>query len=171
MVELKSISKAAIPPALAKAEKYRLLNDPQNAESICRDVLRTEFENQDALIMLLLSLTDQFGRKLRVGVQHAQEVLPRLGNEYQRAYYGGVICERWSKAQFDQGAPGYAVYEWFSRALDHYEKAEKLSPPGNDDAKLRWNAVARIMKRHEQIKPKPQDVSIEAGFEDEVPFR
>ena len=171
MVELKSISKAAIPAALAKAEKYRLLSDPQNAESICRDVLRTDSENQEALVILTLALTDQFGRKLRVAVHHAQEVLPRLTNEYQQVYYGGVICERWAKAQFDQGTPGYAVYEWFSQALALYENAEKISPPGNEDARLRWNAVARIMKRHEQIKPKPQDVSIEAGFEDEVPFR
>ena len=171
MIELKSISKDAIPAALAKAEKYRLLNDPQNAESICRDVLRTEPENQEALVIAVLAMTDQFGKKLRVAVHHAQELLPRLASEYHKAYYGGVICERWAKAQFDQGAPGYAVFEWFSQALALFEQAEKLAPAGNEDARLRWNAVARIMKRHEQIRPKPQDVSIEAGFEDEVPFR
>jgi hypothetical protein len=171
MVELKSISKEAIPKALAKAEKYRLLNDPQDAESICRDVLRTDPENQAALVIVVLAMTDQFGKKLRVAVHHAQEVLPRLADEYRKAYYGGVICERWAKAQFDDGAPGYAVFEWFSQALALYEKAEKIAPSGNEDARLRWNAVARFMIRHEQIKPKPQDVSIEAGFEDEVPFR
>lgn len=171
MDELKAISKAAIPAALKMAERYRLLNDPQNAESICRDVLRTDAENQEALVGLLLALTDQFGKQMRVAVHHAQEVLPRLTGEFNRAYYAGVICERWAKSQLDQGAPGYAVYEWFTQAKTHYEKAEPVSPAGTDDAKLRWNAVSRIMKRNDQIKPKSQDVSIEAGFEDEVPFR
>ncbi len=171
MVELKAISKQAIPSALAKAQRYRLLNDPQNAESICRDVLRADSHNQEALVLLLLTLTDQFGKDLRVAVHHAQEVLPRIEDKYERTYHGGVICERWAKAQLARGAPGYAVYDWFCRALESYEQAQAGSPPGNDDAILRWNACARIMKRNEQIRPKPQDQSIEAGFEDEVPYR
>ncbi len=171
MAELKSIHPRAVPAALAKAERYRLLNDPQNTESICRDVLRVDPENQQALVLILLSLTDQFGKNLRVAVHHAQEVLPRLTDEYQRAYYEGVVCERWAKSLLEQGAPGFVVYEWFSRALQQFERAESLSPPDNDDAILRWNAVSRVLKRHEQIRPKPQDQSIEEGFEDEVPFR
>ncbi|MCZ6542173.1 MAG: hypothetical protein O6941_06675 [Planctomycetota bacterium] len=171
MVELKAISKQAIPSALDKAQRYRLLNDPQNAESICRDVLRADSNNQEALVLLLLTLTDQFGKDLRVAVHHAQEVLPRIEDKYERTYHGAVICERWAKAQLARGAPGYAVYEWFCRALDAYEQAQAGSPPGNDDAILRWNACARIMKRNEQIRSKPQDQSIEAGFEDEVPYR
>ncbi len=171
MVELKSIHKEAIPAALEKAERYRLLNDPQNAESICRDVLRVDSQNPEALVLLVLALTDQFGKNLRVAVNHAQEVLPRIRDEYRRTYHEGVICERWAKAQLEQGLPGYLVHDWFSRALERYEKAETLRPAGNDDAILRWNACARIMKRHDEIRPKPQDQSIEAGFEDEVPFR
>ena len=171
MAELKSISKQAIPKALAKAEKYRLLNDPRNSESICRDVLRADAENPEALVMLLLALTDQFGKNLRVAVYHAEEVLPRIRDEYARTYYEGVVCERWAKAQAEQGVPGYIVYDWLCRAMGLYEKATAISPPDNDDAILRWNACARIIKRNDQIKPKPQDQSIEAGFEDEVPFR
>ena len=44
-VELKRISQAALPAALAKAERYRLLNEPEQAESICRDVLAVEPKN------------------------------------------------------------------------------------------------------------------------------
>lgn len=171
MVDLKSIHPRAIPAALAKAERYRLLNDPQNTESICRDVLRVDPENQQALVLILLALTDQFGKNMRVSVNHAHEILPRLTDAYQRAYYEGVVCERWARSLLEQGAPGFALYEWFTRALAHFEHAEKLSPPDNDDAILRWNACARIMKRHGEIQPKPQDQSIEGGFEDEVPFR
>ena len=37
--ELKSISEKSIPEALAKVERYRLLNEPGLAESICLDIL------------------------------------------------------------------------------------------------------------------------------------
>ena len=171
MPDLKPISKEAVPSAIVKAEQYRLLNQPRGAESICRDVLRVDSENQQAIVLLLLSLTDQFSRQLRVAVHHAQELLPRLTDEYERTYYEGVTCERWAKAQLERGAPGYAAYEWFRQALDSYEKAQSLSPSDNDDAILRWNTCARILKRNDQIRPKPQDQSIQAGFEDEVPYR
>ena len=171
MPELKPISREAIPAAIAKAERYRLLNEPRAAESICRDVLRVDSENQEAIVLLLLTLTDQFSRQMRVAVHHAQEVLPRLKDEYERTYYAGVICERWAKAQLERGAPGYAAYEWFRKAMESYEKSEAISPPENDDAILRWNTCARILKRDDQIRPKPQDQSIQAGFEDEVPYR
>src|SRR5579864_3525344 len=59
-LELKTLSLEAVPRALAKAERYRLLNEPGEAESICRDALDADPDNQDALVMLLLALTDQF---------------------------------------------------------------------------------------------------------------
>ena len=60
MFELKPLSEKAVPRALERAERYRLLNEPAEAESICQDVLRIEPENQQALISLLPALTDQF---------------------------------------------------------------------------------------------------------------
>ena len=60
MFELKHIGPEAIPAALDKAERYRLLNQPDAAESICEDVLAVDPDNQPALITLLLALTDQF---------------------------------------------------------------------------------------------------------------
>ena len=44
--ELKAISKAGIPEAIAKAELYRYLNEPEEAESICRDILSVDPEHQ-----------------------------------------------------------------------------------------------------------------------------
>jgi hypothetical protein len=62
--QLKPLSKNAIPAALVKAERYRLLNEPGEAESICLDVLQIDPGNQDALVMLILALTDQFPEEL-----------------------------------------------------------------------------------------------------------
>ena len=53
MFELKPLSTEAIPAALEKAERYRLLNEPGEAESICLDVLKADPENQQALITLV----------------------------------------------------------------------------------------------------------------------
>src|SRR5271169_812164 len=104
MFELKPISRDAIPEALSKVERYRLLNEPWQAESICLDVLRVEPQNQRALAMLLLSLTDQFGKG--VSRSRAREVLADLENPYERAYYAGIVCERWAESLLRQGAPG-----------------------------------------------------------------
>src|SRR6201982_1115186 len=105
MFELKQLSPDAIPAALEKALRYRLLNEPADAESICHDVLRIDPEKQQALINLVLAITDRFGKGYAVGVTQAQEVLSRIHDEYERAYYAGIICERRAKAQLRQGNP------------------------------------------------------------------
>ena len=147
MFELKPLSREGIPAALEKAMRYRLLNEPGEAESICLDVLRIDPENQQALVVLLLALTDRFGKGYAVGVMHAQEVLPRLRDPYERTYYAGIICERQAKSRLHQGSlgSGYEAYEFLREAMDWYEKAEAVRPAGNDDALLRWNACARII--------------------------
>ena len=151
--ELKPLSRDGIQPALDKAMRYRLLNEPGEAESICHDVLRIDQNNQQALVLLILALTDRFGRGYAVGVTQAQEILPRLRAEYDRAYYGGIIAERRAKAQLNQHGPGSGcdAYELLRQAMNLYEKAEALRPPGNDDALLRWNACARIIMRNNLV--------------------
>src|SRR5262245_57830696 len=147
MFELKPLSREAIPAALEKAMRYRLLNEPAEAESISLDVLRTDPENQQALVILLLALTDRFNKGYAVGVTQAQEILPRLRDPYEQAYYAGIICERRAKAQLHRGGPGcgFEAYAFLRNAMTWYEKAEALRPPGNDDALLRWNACALII--------------------------
>jgi hypothetical protein len=147
MFELKRLSEEAIPAALEKALRYRLLNEPAEAESICHDVLEIDPQNQEALVMLLLALTDRFGKGYSVGVTQTQEVLSRLRDPYERAYYAGIICERRAKAQLRQGHPGsrHNAYEFLSEAMSWFEKAETLRPPKNDDALLHWNTCARII--------------------------
>jgi hypothetical protein len=148
MYELKPLSKSALPAALEKAERYRLLNEAAEAESICRDVLHIESENQQALVVLLLALTDQFDRGLPGVVHQAREILSRLQGEYERAYYAGIVCERLAKARLREGGPGSGTFAFGSlhEAMSWYEKAETLRPPGNDDALLRWNTCVRIIQ-------------------------
>ncbi len=157
MTDLKPISREAIPHALEKVERYRLLNEPAEAESICRDVLRADPGNQRALVMLLLTLTDQLGRGS--GVNDARAVLERIEGEYERAYYGGIISERQGKAQLRTGTPGSKsnAHHWIQEAMTAYERAETLRPPGNDDAILRWNACARLL-RDRELGPRPEDL-------------
>jgi hypothetical protein len=150
-MELKPITREGIPAALQKAERYRLLNDSSAAESICLDILRVEPENQAALVTLLLSITDQFTEELADGVHRAREVLPRLRDDYKRAYYAGIICERRAKAHLHRSALGAAdvAIEWFREAMTWYERAESLRPAGNDESILRWNTCVRLLGRHE----------------------
>src|SRR5688572_21692111 len=97
-LSLKPISKGAIPLALEKAERYRLLDEPEQAESICLDILAADPEDQRALVMLILSITDRFGRDNAPGIQRARESVAGLHDPYQRLYYKGLVCEREARA-------------------------------------------------------------------------
>jgi hypothetical protein len=158
MFDLKPLHPDAVTAALARAERYRLLNEPSEAESICLDVLAVEPRNQAARIMLLLALTDQFGEAAGAH-KAAREAIAGLDAEYDRAYYAGIIAERRAKAQFARaGASASAgVYDSLLEAMQHFERAETLRQPGNDDARLRWNACVRFIERHPQLRASVDD--------------
>ena len=153
--ELKALTPAGIPAALEKVERYRLLNEPAEAESICLDVLRVDPGNQDALVMLLLSLTDQFDRGSGSTLAQARAILPALTSEYDRAYYAGIICERRAKALLSRDAPGSApvAYAWLREAIEHFERAGAIRPSDDDSALLRWNTCARIIMQSPMMIP------------------
>ena len=155
--ELKSLSHTALPAALERAHRYRLLNEPWQAESICEDVLRIEPRNQAALVTLLLAMTDQFDTQ--ISIVRTREVLSAIMSEYERAYYEGIVLERAARARMRQGVPGasYKAYEEFSEAMRWYERAEAIRPPGNDDALLRWNTCARTLTSHPDLRPRPEE--------------
>jgi hypothetical protein len=153
MHQLKPLSKAAVPAALEKAERYRLLNEPGEAVSICRDVLAIEPDHQHALIVLLLALTDQLAEEPAVG-SRAQQIAKSLREEYDRLYYAGIIAERSAKAHLRRGGvTPDGVYEWLTDAMELYERAEAVRPAGNDDAILRWNACARLLQENPHLRP------------------
>jgi hypothetical protein len=147
MFELKKLSKEAVPSALEKAEHYRLLNEPGAAESICLDILQVEPENQDALITLILAMSDRFGKDYAVGDTRVQDYISKIESEYERTYYTGIVYERRAKATLRKGAVGSesTAFELFRQAMNWFEKAEAIRPPGNDDPILRWNGCARII--------------------------
>jgi hypothetical protein len=156
--ELKRLSAEAIPPALERAERYRLLNEPVQAESICLDILAVEPQHQQALVVLLLSLSEQFGENITEKLDRAWSILPKLSDEYQRAYYQGILLERQARLYMRSDSPGsnYSAYDLFKEAMRLYEKAERLRPPGNDEALLRWNTCARTIMS-EKLEPRPLD--------------
>jgi len=164
--ELKRIARESVPAALQKAERYRIINDPSSAESICLDVLQVEPRSQEALVSLLLAITDQFAEAPAEGARRAQELLPLLEDEYKRTYYAGIVAERCAKAHLRRGtmASGELAYHWFRQAMEWYEKAEARRPAGNDEALLRWNTCARILARAGHVRPRVEE-SVPPGSE------
>ncbi len=159
MFELKALSKEAIPSALEKGMRYRLLGQPREAESIYLDVLGADEENQAALVGLLLSLSDQFDHHSTGLYNRARELLSHLKDPYERAYYAGICCERRGNAILRQAGPDHErrAYGLWREAMAWYEQAEPLRPPGDDDPLLRWNACARSMTRHHRGQSGPEE--------------
>ena len=154
MFELKPLSPDAVPRALAKAERYRLLNEPGEAQSICLDVLAADPANQEALRTMILSLTDQFESDQAL-THDALATVALLHDEYERRYYSGIIHERRAKAHLAHHTPrsGSRAYEWLHQAMRCYDEADALRPANNEDARLRWNACARLIDRGREIAP------------------
>ena len=169
--ELKSISIESIPEALAKVERYRLLNEPDLAESICLDILAIVPDHQQALISLLLARTDQF--QSHVNAKAARELLAQIKGDYERAYYEGLIWERLGNARLRHGGAGAgaSAYHALREAMDDYEKATSFAVPGNDDAILRWNTCARVIMQNPDVRPVPESESAEAREHDEAGSR
>ena len=145
-MELKSISLKGIAAAISKAEVYRYLNEPGEAESICRDVLAVEPDNQAAHRLLGLAITDQFTGGPSDRHTEAGSSFQSLTDRYERLYYTGLLHERRAKAQLRAGHSPYALRVLFEEAMRYFEEAEQISPPGNDDAILRWNRCARLLQ-------------------------
>jgi hypothetical protein len=159
MYALKPISRNSLDGALAKAERYRLLNEPSEAESICRDILEVAPANREARISLVLALTDEFARDGKAFAVAMAEIAV-LESAYDRAYYAGIAWERRAKASHDSGRLGSSgnVYDWVVNALGLFAEAERLRPAGNDDPILRWNACVRFLARHKALGPRAEEV-------------
>lgn len=155
MFQFKLLSEEQVPSALEKAQRYRFLHEPMEAESICLDVLEVAPGNQDAIITLILSLTDQFDGELGKVFTRARELLPRLEEKYDRVYYDGIVCERRGKSHLKRGGPGTGplVYEWIHKAMQFYEEAMEMDSGRGGEAVMRWNACARLLMRNPSLNP------------------
>lgn len=158
MPDIKPISKDAIPAALEKARHYRILNQPWQAESICRDILRADPDNQQTIYTIILAMTDQFENRFKKGLTKTLEMVPKLTNKYEAEYCAGLIYERQAIAALNRQTPraGYIAYEYLVKAMDFYEKAEKLRPPANEESVLRWNACLRLINQY-QLHPSQEE--------------
>src|SRR5262245_31348130 len=144
--QLKSISRAGIAEALAKVELYRYLNEPEESESICRDILAVDPKQQLALRLLGLSITDQFTGGISDRYREVEEIFHKLADPYERLYYTGILYERRAKAQLCAGQSPHTLLPLFERALQNFGDAEKIRPAGNDDSILRWNRCVRLLQ-------------------------
>ena len=154
MFELKKLSPEALDGARDKAAQYRLLNHPFLAESICRDILEVNPDDQGTLVTLCLTLCDQFGVEGGATVRTAMDIVEQLDGDYDRMYYSGMVAERMAFSILRRGgmAAGEVAYDWFVKAMRHFEAAEAIRPPDNDDAILRWNTCARVMNARADVR-------------------
>lgn len=157
MLEFKPLPLESIPEALEKARHYRLLNEPWQAESICRDILRADPDNQEVIYTLILSMTDQFDRG-STSFSQALELTSKLTERYQSEYCRGLIFERRAIATYKRQTPGngFIAYSHFEQAMKHFENAEQVQPRNNNDAILRWNACVRFVKQY-KLRPSPEE--------------
>ncbi len=158
MSELKKLNINAIPKALERAMRYRLLNEPFQTESICRDILAVDADNQDARVILVLAMTDQFGQEKSPSLATVEDELRHLTDNYKQTYYTGIAFERRAIASIRSNRildTGNA-YDVLQKAMEYYQKAEDIQPENNNDAIVRWNACIRLIDRH-NLKPAPEE--------------
>ena len=154
---LRPISRSAVPEAIKKAEHYRLLNDPEQAESICLDILDVDAANQQALVVLILAMTDQFGSDHGpLSDVPLAEYLARVDDPYHRSYYTGLVHERQARALLRRAQSRVFAYDGLRDAMDWYETAASIRPSDNDEAVLRWNACVRTIDRA-HLEPRPEE--------------
>ncbi len=157
-LKVKTISKEGIAEAFSKVDLYRYLNEPEEAESICHDILAADPENQLAVRMLGLCITDQFEGRFSDRYGEAEKMFQSLTDTYEQVYYMGLLHERRAKAQMRAGQSARALVGSFHEAMRCFEEAEKIRPPHNDDAVLRWNRCARLLQDlQEEEFEKPVD--------------
>jgi tetratricopeptide (TPR) repeat protein len=142
--ELKRLAEKNLEAAVVLAKHYRDLNQPEEAESICRDVLEVSPASQDALRTLGLALTDQLPARWMTLFDEACAVFARLGSVYERVYYTGIAWERYAKAQLAAGRSHNAVHA-FEQAIARFEEAERLAPKDEPAPILHHNHCVRAL--------------------------
>ncbi len=159
--DLKRLPRASLGAAIERAAHYRDLNQPEEAESICRDVLDVDAKHQIALQILGLSLTDRLPTGHAGLLEQAIDAFDKLTDEYERVYHTGVAWERAAKAHLERSEAHSAVTA-FEHALALFQAAEAMRPDSPDPV-LRWNRCVRLLSSHPSLR-----AAIHAPREDEV---
>jgi len=162
---LNDIHRDAIESALAKARQYRSLLEPEIAESICLDILKVDDNNQQALVIYILALTDQLHHTEKQSqIKQIQKTIVRLTSEYERYYYTGIMNERRARFLISQPMSHSFAYDYFIEAIEAYRQAEPISPEQNDDAILRQNSCTRTIEK-EKLQPRQDSEDILVDME------
>jgi len=155
---LKDLPQGDMTTALAMAQRCRDVGEPEEAESICLDILASEPGNQQACVNLVLARTDLLDRGLPTGVASARDALAEVTGEYDRAYYDGLICER--RARYLLRARGrqssFVAWEWFGYAMDRFKEAARIEPDRIEPI-LRFNTCVRFLQANPQCGPDPDE--------------
>jgi len=162
-LKLKTISINSISQAITKAGMYRYLDEPEETESICRDILAVEADNQIALRLLGLAIADQFCSGFSDRYLEAESIFQRLEYPYERIYYTGLLHERKAKAQLRAGEPLRMLAPLLENAMACFEQAEKIRPQGNDDSILRWNRCVRLLQSLRSVEAEREPVGLEVA--------
>jgi hypothetical protein len=169
--QLKAISRAGIVEAVAKAELYRYLNEPEEAESICRDILSVDAGHQLAKRLLGLSITDQFTGYAGDRYTEVEEIFQSLRDAYERSYYTGLLHERRAKVQLRSGYSAHILLPLVEDAMKCFAEAEKIRPPGNDDSILRWNRCVRLLQGQPDFRVERDALALDAEDSPPVDIR
>ena len=164
-LKLHDIHTGAIESALEKATQYRSLLEPEIAESICLDILHIDANNQQALVIYILALTDQLNQAEKQSqIKAILRAIDKLEDEYQRYYYTGLLSERRARFLITQPMSHSFAYDYFYEALESYQKASEIRPEQNDEAILRWNSCIRTIQK-EKLQPRRDSEDILVDME------
>ncbi|HEC58032.1 hypothetical protein LCGC14_0627240 [marine sediment metagenome] len=161
-LNLHDIHANSIDLALDRARQYRSLLEPEMAESICLDILNIDQDNQQALVLYILSLSDQLHHPDKQAQSKViQQAIEKLDSEYRRYYYAGLLSERQARFLLSQPMSRSFAYDYFIEALQNYQLAEQMRPENNDEAILRWNSCIRTIQKEKLEPRRDQDVLID----------
>jgi tetratricopeptide (TPR) repeat protein len=148
--QLKPLFARNLDAAVALAKHYRDLNQPEEAESICRDVIAVAPDNAAAWRTLGLALTDRFPTSWMALFDEACAAFAKLPGDYERVYYAGIAWERYAKAQVEAGRAHNAIHA-FEEAIRRFEEAEKLGAEDEPGAILHYNRCVRALTENEVL--------------------
>ena len=147
---LKRLADKNLGAAIALAKHYRDLNQPEEAESICRDVLEVAPKDVDALRTLGLALTDRFSSEWMSLFEDACAAFEQLPSEYERIYYVGIAWERFAKAQLEAGRAHNAIHA-FEEAMARFEAAATHATKDDPAPILHYNRCVRALTTHPEL--------------------
>lgn len=158
-MDLKILETGEIDAALAAAEACWSRSEVEVAQSICQDILEADPDHPTALELLFLSRVALLSKGLPKGVERAQELIPRFGSEFDRAFFSGVLRETQARYLLERRGrhSSFVAYSWFRHAMDDFDEAS-TKDPNRPEPRLHWNACLRTLQANPQCVPAPEEM-------------